>query len=664
MSEPGPPISLTATAAHRRGVLRLVLGLVGFAILYLTLLIGCIAAPLVLLRAAWVEPLLCLIAVPALSLFGALVFVLLRKLVHRAEVSAGAIEVTAAEQPRLFAFLERLCTAAGAPMPDRVRLSAGVNAAMLRSTSAIGLLFGGPRELVLGLGLVNVVDQRELEAVIAHELGHFAQSSARVGQWAHRSCVLLRELVLGHDHFDDRVARAGRDRSLLVRGFAIVLGVGIRGIRRIFARALDRVTRQSLALARELELNADLHAVALCGSDAIIAALWRAQRGALALDAALAALRELAKHGVVSDDLYVHQAARWAELDQAESPVTDPMIAALRRPYQDGPGLHFPPGETPAEVMWYSHPSYAEREANAKRVYVEARARPRTPAWDLFDHRDALRRHATASAYEQLGVRADAAPIGAEEVERRLADERAERAQGRQYFGFYDNRILELGEIEALIREAEAADSATLLAAATAWRGRALEQFMLRWRATEAKLDELRSPAVEAEREQQRLEAREGDRAMFRWLWAHANPQAREELEQRGRFLVFVQAPIVALNHHRSVLTPMFARASDPDQLHRALADLHRELAALLEAAERVELPELRNLAGGSTRQYLLTEPLVDPPDPEQSLREWLGRFMPQVAHVHERLRTLHYKNLGRLLSLRERIEEPSRALE
>ncbi|HLT36563.1 MAG TPA: hypothetical protein VK034_09760, partial [Enhygromyxa sp.] len=100
-----------------------------------------------------------------------------------------------------------------------------------------------------------------------------------------------------------------------------------------------------------------------------------------------------------------------------------------------------------------------------------------------------------------------------------------------------------------------------------------------------------------------------------------------------------------------------FSQAVDPEQLHEALTALHRDLTRLLAAAEAVEIPELHNLEGGSTRDYLLADPLVEPHDGESELREWLSKFMPQVGAVHERLRTLHYKNLGRLLALREQIE-------
>src|SRR5690606_12965017 len=132
----------------------------------------------------------------------------------------------------------------------------------------------------------------------------------------------------------------------------------------------------------------------------------------------------------------------------------------------------------------------------------------RGSAWMLFDDQQALRRRATVSVYQQLGFAhaLEHAPMRpAAEVEQRIADELAERTQGQQYFGFYDNRILDLGDLDALIQEAESADEETLAAAVAPWRGDELEQFMNRWRATEALLDH-NDPAAQQEREQQRAD--------------------------------------------------------------------------------------------------------------------------------------------------------------
>ena len=677
-------VSLDASAAHRRELVGLVAGLVGFAWVYTALLVGCVAAGVLLVRLTLAQAWLWALVGPALLVFGVLVFVLVRGLVHRPAPPAGAIELDPVTQPRLFAFVADLAGRTRAPEPDAIKLVPGVNAAMLRSSSALGLLFGGQRELVLGLGLIQVVDVAELEAILAHELGHFAQSSARVGQWAHRTAMVLRSIVLERDQLDERLARARRSSSVGVRAAVAVPSLGVAGLRGLLGRMLISLERSSLALARELEFNADLHAVARCGSDAIVAALWRVQRGALAMDASLAALRELAKHGLISDDLYVHLDARAAEFDAQTPEASTPMLAALRRPYVPGPERHFPPGEAPAEVMAYSHPTYAEREANAKARYVPGRPAPAegwAPAASLLDDLARLRAEATTLAYARFGVPAEAPRQPAADVEDRLAEELAERAQGRRYFGFYANRIIAVPEppLEAANAEVEPETLARLAAAAAPWRGGPeLEAFMQRWRATDAALDRLgdrlRNGTSEPEtfawlreaeqaREQERAEAEAGDRAVFRWLWAEADADQRGELERRARTLAFVQDQIVTLNHHRRVVMALLGLVDNDAaraELEEALAALHADLEVLLAAAEAHPLPELRHLeAGASTREFLLSDPLVPvwAPDGREPLGAWVGRFLPQVTRVHDRLRTLHFKNLGRLLGLFEAIE-------
>ena len=435
--------------AYRRGVRRLLLGLLGFAIVHLSMIVGSVAAMFVAVAWALREPFLWPVAVIVVCVFAPLLWFLLLGLVHRPTPSGAVVSIDAREHPRLLALIETLASAAGASMPDRITLGAGVNAAMVAGV--------GQRELVLGLGLVNVLDVRELEAVLAHEFGHFGQSSMRVGQWAQRVTLSLRAVVSGRTRIDRHLARARASRSWLLRGLAAVTSIGVRGIRRTLGWLSNHVIRLGRAFSRELEFNADLHAVALCGSDALCSALWRAQRGALAMNAALAQLAELGKHGVYSEDMFAHQDARLAQLDERLARAVDPMSKALREPYRRGPQLHFPPGETPAEVMWYAHPSYREREQNAKHDYVAVEAGPADSAWSLFEQPERVRRALTLQTYaELLGPKRQVGePRPIEEVENRIADELAEREQGAQYYGFYDNRIVDASALEELLPAGE-----------------------------------------------------------------------------------------------------------------------------------------------------------------------------------------------------------------
>ncbi len=92
------------------------------------------------------------------------------------------IEVTAAQQPRLFAFLHALADEAGAPKPAHVYLSARVNAAVFYDLSILNLIWPSKKNLEIGLGLVNTLSVSEFKAVCAHEFRHFAQRTMAVGR--------------------------------------------------------------------------------------------------------------------------------------------------------------------------------------------------------------------------------------------------------------------------------------------------------------------------------------------------------------------------------------------------------------------------------------------------------------------------------------------------
>jgi hypothetical protein len=275
-----------------------------------------------------------------------------------------------------------------------------------------------------------------------------------------------------------------------------------------------------------------------------------------------------------------------------------------------------------------------------------------------------------------------------DEVEARIADELAEREQAAHHHGFYDNRLVDPGPIDELVAELErdGFEPEQLRAQAEVWRGPGLSQFMVRWRDSEAKLEWLRGivsgrievaaaqlraapqdlSRAEAERDAMVAEARRGDRTLLRHAWAIADIDARAELIERYRFLAFVQRHIAVLNVHHGAVARLasmidareYELASDaPVELLATLDALQRDLQQLREQARTVALPRLRNLDAGRELDSVLTAaPVVEPLAHDEPLAPWLRRLMPQVREVHVRLRTLHYKNLGALLSVHERI--------
>lgn len=303
------------------------------------------------------------------------------------------LEVTAKDEPALFAFLHRLADETGAPRPHRVFLSARVNAAVFYDLSILNLLYPSRKNLEIGLGLVNVLTLDELKAVLAHEFGHFAQRTMAVGRWVYiaqqiASAVVykrdaLDRFLTGLSHFDLRIAWMGWLLSAIVWSIRSVLETVFTGV--VLAQR---------ALSREMEMQADLVAVSVTGSDALIHALHRTQAGDEAWDRAASFVgRELGNQRG-TEDFFALQSAVVTHLrrvlgkaDYGEVPPLPMRRPEAHRVFKAD--LVQPAG------MWATHPANYEREANAKRTYVPAPLGTAS-AWTLFADAATLRKRVTA----------------------------------------------------------------------------------------------------------------------------------------------------------------------------------------------------------------------------------------------------------------------------
>lgn len=87
---------------------------------------------------------------------------------------AGAVEIQKADNPRLWNMVENLCIATGTPMPKvHIVQDAAPNAFATGRT---------PERAAIAVttGLLDIMDDQELEGVLAHELGHVRNYDIRV----------------------------------------------------------------------------------------------------------------------------------------------------------------------------------------------------------------------------------------------------------------------------------------------------------------------------------------------------------------------------------------------------------------------------------------------------------------------------------------------------
>ncbi|MEO1035268.1 MAG: M48 family metallopeptidase [Pseudomonadota bacterium] len=308
----------------------------------------------------------------------------------------GGVEVTADDEPVLFDFLHRLADEIGAPKPHRVFITPEVNAAVFYDLSLINLIFPSKKNLIVGLGLVNVLNLGELKAVLAHEFGHFAQGAMAVGRWVYVAQQIISHMVATRDWLDSVVRFIGRI-DIRIAWIGWILALVIWSIRSLMDTLFSIVIMAERALSREMEFNADLVAVSVTGSDALVNALHKLQAADEAWQTTLDIAGQEAGNGKRIGDLFDAQLEAVSTIGRV---LNDDTYGKAPEPDSDDAAEHrvFTEQMATPPQMWSTHPPNRDREDNAKGVYVPADIDSRS-AWLVFKDPPALREQISRSFY-------------------------------------------------------------------------------------------------------------------------------------------------------------------------------------------------------------------------------------------------------------------------
>ncbi|MCP4043763.1 MAG: M48 family metalloprotease [Gammaproteobacteria bacterium] len=291
------------------------------------------------------------------------------------------IEVTPEQEPKLFAFLHRLADEVGAPYPHRVFLSLRVNAAVFYDLTILNLIFPSKKNLEIGLGLVNTISLGELKAVLAHEFGHFSQRTMAIGRWTHFAQQIAYHIIAERGMLDRFLGYLSRI-DLRVAWIGWLLTLMVWSLRSILETCFNLVVLAERALSREMEFQADLVAVSVTGSDALIHALHRLHAADDSWDRALGFTSAQLQNGHTVGDIFAVQTYITKKLGTI---FNDPHYGQTLTLPEDQPEAHrvFETEFAQPPQMWSTHPANSQREGNAKQTYVAAPQDDRS-AWDLF----------------------------------------------------------------------------------------------------------------------------------------------------------------------------------------------------------------------------------------------------------------------------------------
>ena len=606
------------------------------------------------------------------------------------------LEITAQQQPKLFEFIRSLCQEIHSPLPAHVYINPNVNAAVLYSTSILNLVVPPRKDLLIGLGLIQGLNIVEFKAILAHEFGHFSQRSLRLSSYTLVVYRVIYNMVYVRDRWDNLVIRAYN--VPIVSGFAAPLYVLAQLMRMLLHGIFTVFSLAHSSLSRQMEFNADLVAVTVSGSDAPVNALLRSEFSNACLQQAAQDLVLAAEHGLFTWDLFFHQrkAAEFLRAANNEPDFGKPPAVAFDASL---PVQVFTPNSASTATMWDDHPSHYDREVNVKHNYWPSPQDVRE-AWLLFHDSETLREEMTLLFYKFY---LNMAPDELEDpnvVHAFVEEEHAESCFDARYHGIYDERDLELENLEHLIQDVMNTESPMPAQLASALRNLYSDD-VRSWAAEHhhrqqeyAVLSDLcsrhdapddaefdfrgrRYPMSEAddllyrvrrELEDDRKFRTEFDGSVFTVHFTIARQMGKHgELCQRYRFHHQVQKLLAELSGQGSQMQSMCVLLStrkellseELRQVLRSLRQLREGLAAVVSQTNQVHVPALKHVKdGGSLGELLPTESPVPELDliGENLSLEWVERLHGQFVAVFDKLTRIHLKSLAAILAFQEQL--------
>jgi Zn-dependent protease with chaperone function len=453
---PATPVNVPASvtqpsASFRKEVTGVMGSIVFFFIVYLLLFLLSIG----LVIACFYGGIAIIVAIPRLITIaagigligvGVMIFVFLIKFMFAVSKydRSNIVEITEVDQPMLFGFIRQLTQDTQTPFPKRIYLSADVNACVFYDSSFLSMFFPVRKNLQIGLGLVNVLTVSEFKAVMAHEFGHFSQRSMKLGSFVYNVNKIIYNML-----FDNRSYANFLQGWANIDGvfafFASITAKIASGIQWILREMYGLINKSYMRLSREMEFQADAVAASVSGSDSLVTALRKVEMAGSGYEIVLQKCDAFFREKKISENIYPNHSAVLLQIaSELKLPVSNglPLIPDEFIQQTNFSRINF-------KDQWASHPSTNDREQKLKQLAVPAET-VNDSAWILFSEAGKWQINLTRKIYETTEKPADPVILSERDFKDKLREESSLFTLPDEYKGFYDNRQVEIIEMESL----------------------------------------------------------------------------------------------------------------------------------------------------------------------------------------------------------------------
>ncbi len=358
------------------------------------------------------------------------------------------IKLDKKQEPVLWNFIERICHETDVAYPKTVYLTPDVNAFASYSNVWLSLFLPVEKELTLGLGLISCLNLSELKAVISHEFGHFSQSSMRIGSYIISANAIIFDMIYSRDRWDVLLEQWRNSGTFISLGAWVITPV-IWFIRFVLGLFYQMLNVMYLSLMREMEFNADKMAVSTSGSQAIVSALWKLERGDQYWRKTLGHAYAAAQKKIFTENLYTHNDQAIINGKEEQNKV----LATLPDDGQGGKQL-FLTSENSKVGMYESHPPNDKREENAKNPYISCEIDDRS-SWLLFENKEVVQEQLTNLVYQKYIRQNPKEYVRSEEFEAFINAETKDQTLLKEYYDTFKDRFIQIPLMEELEEAAQ-----------------------------------------------------------------------------------------------------------------------------------------------------------------------------------------------------------------
>ena len=373
------------------------------------------------------------------------------------------IEITQEQEPRLFEIISDVVGEVKAGFPKKVYLSDDVNAGVFFDSNFWSMFISVPKNLNIGLGLMNSVTIQEFKGILAHEFGHFSQKSMKIGSYVYNVHKIIYNILYDNGSFENLMQRWEQVNvifSFFVRGAAIV----IRGIQWVLVKAYGFLNLKYMALSREMEFDADRIAADVVGSMSISEALLRTDMTKYAYDIVMNFYEGKIPDNKKSENIYrEHKYVFNFLAKDMEIPMQNgfPLITGFDLRKYNKSKLNI-------KDQWASHPGTEERTEVLKKLNIskDYNVVLNNPAISLLTNPESMEKEFTKKLFETAVYKSEPSDLSYEDFVSEMEDNNIKRFPAI-YNDYYSDRNPVVLDLENVTRGVHAGTLDELFGKAT-----------------------------------------------------------------------------------------------------------------------------------------------------------------------------------------------------